>query len=175
MHINCIYIKGNEWDIMVKLYVLSNCIGSKKAENFLTSISVAYEKINLSYQDLSEEHLYEMDKLSEGFMDIVNFNASYFESNPSEKERVAKLSKKDLLTFVRKNPCVLSFPIVMQSDSMNIEKVLMVGYGQAEWQRLENIPTHSTYYQNINKNYNFKSCCHFDEVKLDDINLLAKV
>lgn len=159
---------------MLKIYVKSNCAGSKKAEELLKKLEVPYERINLSYQPIIEEDVYEMMSLSNSYLDIINLNSSYFGDDEEFKKDFISKTKKEVVSEVLRNPNLLSFPIAMQYDSIKTPKVLIVGFTTSEWTRLENEPKFYNYYENVNKKYVFKSCCFFDEVLNDDINILYK-
>lgn len=159
---------------MIKVYVKSNCIGSKKAEDFLKKLEIPYERINLSYQPIREEDVFQMMRLANSTFDIINLNSVEFEKNPDLKERLLKASKKEVISQVVKTPDLLSFPIALQDDNTKTPKVLIIGFKDSEWAKLEKDPGFYSVYENINKSYVFKSCCVFDEVLNDDINLLHK-
>lgn len=160
---------------MLKVYVKSNCVGSKKAEDFLNKNEIPYERINVSYQPVLEDDLYAMSKLSENFLDVINLNAKFFHDNPAIKDSIKNMSKKEIISLAYKNLDILSYPIAMQSDYSKTEKVLVIGFSEFEWNRFEKDPGLYNYYTNVNKSFNFKSCCFYDEVLLDDINLLVNI
>ncbi len=159
---------------MVKVFVKTNCLGSQKAENLLKKLEVYYDRFNLSYQPISEEELFKMIKLAGSAFELINLNSQYFIDNPLVKERIGSMTIKELVTLIGKNPDILTFPIAIQDDAKKIEKVLLIGFVESEWERLTREPEPVAYYSNINKTFNFKSCCFYDEALLDDINLIAK-
>lgn len=50
---------------MLKVFLKSHCIGSQKGELFLQQKGIKYQRINLSYQTLSEMDVYEMISVAE--------------------------------------------------------------------------------------------------------------
>lgn len=160
---------------MIKLYVQSNCLGSKKAEEFMKKYDIPYEKINLSYQPVNEDDVYDMARLSNGINEIINFNSEEFDKNPNLKDWILKSSKKEVISYILTNPNILSYPMVMQYDNTKTPKVFLNGFVDSEWLMLEKDPGFYDYFLNINKRYVFKSCCFYDEVLKDEINLLVNL
>lgn len=158
---------------MIKLFVQSHCIGSKKGEDFLKKLDIPYEKINLTYQPLFEDDVYEMTRLSNGLDQIINYNSEEFDKNPGLKDWLSKATKKEAISYILTNPNVLSYPIVMQTDNNKTPKVLMIGFDDKEWEKLEKDPGFFDYFINLNEKYIFKTCCIYDEVLKDEINLLV--
>lgn len=163
---------------MIKLFVKTKCLGCEKAENFLKKSDVRFERINLSYAPIEEEELFLMQKIVDdnNMLDIINFNSKFFQ-NEQEKEELKKYRPRDVITFIMNNVDVLSFPIALEVDEKNEPKKLFIGYNDGEYKKIfdDEYSTFETYYSNISKSYIFKHCCFYDEVELDDTNILVNL
>ena len=163
---------------MVKLFVKSNCLGSEKAENFLKKNDVRFERINLSYAPIDEEDLFSMQKVADdnNIYDIINFNSNFFQNEDQVNELKSK-RPRDVITFILSNVDVLSFPIALQLGDNNEPKKLFIGYNDGEYKKIfsDEYSSLERYYSNISKSYIFGQCCFYDEVELDDTNILVNL
>lgn len=159
---------------MLKVYVKSNCMGSKKAEDFLHKMQIAYDKVNVTYQPLDEDEIFIMARLANSVYEIINFNSEEFTKNPTLKDEIMHMSKKDVITYIMSNPNILSYPMALQFDNAKNGKVFIIGFNDNEWTRFEQNAGFNNYFLNFNKSFIFKTCCFFDDVLLDDINLMTK-
>lgn len=150
---------------MRMLYCLSNCRGSKLAEQFLTKHQFDYTKKNLSYARFTEVELLNLDQLIPGGVaDLVNPYSSHLAAlNVNYKS----LTKRDLIDLIVKNPQILSYPILLQTNGKLEPRKLVVGFNDYEWMIFEKEVKTSRYYNNLNKLYKFNSCCCFDEVDME--------
>lgn len=143
-------------------YCVSNCRGSKLAEDFLKNNSFEYKRKNVSYEPFTEIELLGMDSLTpNGIYDLVNINSFYIVENYIDYKN---MPKRDLIDLIIKNPSILSYPIVVQTNIKKEPRKLIVGFHEDEWKQLEGEVKTTRYYNNISKFYKFNHCCFFDEV-----------
>ncbi len=167
---------------MIRLFIKSNCLGSKKAEEFLKKNDIKYERINLSFTPIKEEILFLMQELVPNLSDLINFNSEFFEVNPDLKNHLMSVDKidrnKEILDFILQySSDALSFPIAFDISDNKKAGNLFVGFNDSEWKAFleENSEFLDPVYSNINKSFIFKSCCFYDEVKKEDTDILVKI
>lgn len=156
---------------MLKVFVKTNCIGSKKAEEFLAKNDIRYDRFNLSFTPLNEDDLYWMFKITESVIELVNPNSEEFLKDPTLKERFLQMDVKEQISTIINNPNLLSYPIGLQFDSLNHAKTLIVGFIDSQWIMFQKDAGFQNYYYNANNSFLFKTCCFYDEVKNDEINM----
>ena len=166
---------------MIKLFIKSDCLGSKKAEDFFKKNDIRYERVNLSFVPMNEEVLFLMQELVPNLSDLINFNSEFFVVNPHLKEYLANISaidrNREILDFILKCPDALSFPIAFDIHDNKKPGNLFVGFNDSEWRAFleENNEFSDPIYSNINRSFIFESCCFYDEVKKDDTDILVKL
>lgn len=147
-------------------YCLSNCRGSKLGEEFLKNNSYEYKRKNVSYEPFTETELLGMDSLTpNGIYDLVNINSFYIVENYIDYKN---MRKRDLIDLIIKNPTILSYPIVVQSNIKKEPRRLIVGFHEDEWKQLETEVKTTRYYNNISKLYKFNHCCFYDEIFIEN-------
>ncbi len=150
------------------LYCLSNCRGSRIAEQFLTKHSYEIIKKNLSYEPIKDTELLDMDSLiPNGVIDLINPHSWYIVEN---KISYKNLSKRELIDLIIKNPQILSYPILLQTNGNKEPRKLIVGFNDQEWLIFEKEVKTTRYYNNLSKLYKFNNCCYFDEVNIENYN-----
>lgn len=160
---------------MIKVFVKSNCIGSKKAEKFLNDLEVNYSRTNISYQTINENDLLDMYSIIDNnTSDLINLTSSFFDDKQDLKEMIIKkrYSKKEAITLITKNQDILNYPIVLKYNEQNDPIFLIIGYDNEELNNLLNYSQLEKRFLNFNKSFNLKKCCIFDEVLSDEINLI---
>ncbi|MCF0217927.1 MAG: hypothetical protein HUJ42_02675 [Malacoplasma sp.] len=165
---------------MIKLFVLSNCLGCEKAEKFLKKNAVRYERVNLSFAKLQEIDLVLMNKLAPGgILDIVNWNSQILKDVGEDVAPIFKnMNIKELYAFLIENPEVLSYPIALDYDSGYDKKPLslVVGFNDSAYNYFLDAEADTEfkdkYYVNVSSSYIFNACCFYDEVKNDGPNIL---
>ncbi|MDE5545358.1 MAG: hypothetical protein K2I76_01970 [Malacoplasma sp.] len=166
---------------MIKLFIKSDCLGSKKAEDFFKKNDIKYDRVNLSFTPMKEEFLFLMQEVAPNLSDLINFNSEFFVSYPHLKEHLFKISaidrNKEILDFILEYPEVLSYPIAFDVHDNKKPGNLLVGFNDSEWKVFleENNEFLEPIYSNINKSFVFESCCFYDEVKKDDTDILVKL
>lgn len=147
------------------IYCVSNCKGSKLAEEFLKTHTLEYRRKNVSYEPFTETELWGMDALTpNGVYDLINVNSFHIVDNYIDHK---SLSKRDLIDLIIKNPSVLSYPIAVQTNIKKEPRKLIVGFHPEEWMNLDGEVKTTRYYNNVNKFYKFNHCCFFDEVLVE--------
>lgn len=148
---------------MKKIFFLTNCKASNLALDFIEKNSIIVDKKNVSYQEITEKELLDMEVLiPNGMVDLINMNSHTLETLEVD---IKNLSKKELMYLIIKNPTILSYPIMYESTESNNPSRLVVGFNPTEWEIFTKKNHKEKYYANINKFFKFKECCFFDEAK----------
>lgn len=130
---------------------------------------IKYQRINLSYQTLSEMDVYEMISVAEAdFWNIINQNASLWKQtfhNMADFCAQMQYSKKKFITYVVQNTGVLTFPMLLNYNQKKHPIQFVIGFNPFLWQRLVDETQEQKLFENFNGVFQITNCCYFDEIQ----------
>lgn len=109
---------------MIKIYSSPSCSSCRKVIAWFKEEQIPYVEINILKTPLTLDDLKEMlEKSLDGTDEIISTRSKVFKE---ENIDVDKMSLKELLLFIQKNPTILKRPIIVDDSK------IQVGYNEDE-------------------------------------------
>lgn len=104
-----------------------NCIS---ARNFFIANKLPFEEINFFSEVIPEQLFKDILSLTEnGIYDIISTRSRYLSS---QKVEIEEMRLSELIKLTHEQPTIVKRPIVVQYDSSNLPKRLMLGYNKTD-------------------------------------------
>lgn len=149
---------------MIKIFGINGCIRCEKAKNFFVANNIDFTFININTTKITRKDILDMFLCApNGFDDFISKNSILWKTNI--KQQYNKLMLNDFINLLIENYQVFSRPIIIEYDSTNTPRRLMVGYSKNDIEIFKN---------KILENYFAKFDCDFqhDECHIiTDFNL----